>query len=411
MDPAPPPGPTSDDVEPGMTATDSGDVTDEVDEAEGVAPSRRAALIRTGIVVGVLVLVFGVILPRYIDYQEVVEAFRELTLPQFLLMAVLMSLAWLVNGLVFSVLVPGLSLARGTASYLILAGIGASVPMGPWNMGVVWVVMRGWGVQIRAATSGIALYGIVNQLAKLALPALALVALGIAGSLGAETSGLALAIAILCTVILIVAAGVLIALVRSDRTADWITRKIQAIVSWTFRWLGRAAPDVSAGVRAFRDQLGEVVRRRGLASMIVAILAQLALWVVLVAALRIVGVPERTLSPSEVLAVYALTAVITIIPLSPGGAGIPELLYIGGLTTIAGGSNEAAITAGVMLFRLFQWFLPIPLAWILLKVTRRGRPILPTSAELRTYARDSAPAQDSAPPPVPGDTIASGEGS
>ena len=41
-------------------------------------------------------------------------------------------------------------------------GIGASVPFGPWNMGVLWVVLRGWGIPNIPATSGIALYGVVH---------------------------------------------------------------------------------------------------------------------------------------------------------------------------------------------------------------------------------------------------------
>ena len=73
------------------------------------------------------------------------------------------------------------------------------------------------------------------------------------------------------------------------------------------------------------------------------------------------GIPETVLTPVEVLAVFALTSVITIIPIAPGGAGIPELLYIAGLTTIAGPTWEGLITAGVMLYRLFQWFVPIRL--------------------------------------------------
>ena len=57
--------------------------------------------------------------------------------------------------LVFSALIAGLVvLIRGTMSWLILAGIGASVPFGPWNMGVLWVVIRGWGVGQRAGDVG-----------------------------------------------------------------------------------------------------------------------------------------------------------------------------------------------------------------------------------------------------------------
>jgi uncharacterized membrane protein YbhN (UPF0104 family) len=78
--------------------------------------------------------------------------------------------------------------------------------------------------------------------------------------------------------------------------------------------------------------------------------------------------------------------VITIIPLSPGGAGVPELLFISAFTAIAGEQYNAAITAGVFLYRLYYWFLPIPLAWILLKVARRGKSMLPTTAELKAAA-------------------------
>ena len=59
------------------------------------------------------------------------------------------------------------------------------------------------------------------------------------------------------------------------------------------------------------------------------------------------------------------------------------------LTAIAGDSWEGLITAGVFLFRLYAWFLPIPLAWILLKIVRRGQPMWPTTAELKTMASTS----------------------
>jgi uncharacterized membrane protein YbhN (UPF0104 family) len=113
---------------------------------------------------------------------------------------------------------------------------------------------------------------------------------------------------------------------------------------------------------------------------------------VLIAALRVVGIRDSVLSAADIFAVFALVNVLTIIPISPGGAGIPELLYIAGMSAIAGPQNESTIAAGVFLFRLFQWFAPIPIAWVLLKVARRGKPMLPTTAELRAYARDDAAA-------------------
>ena len=108
-------------------------------------PGRRDALIRIGIVVGVLVVVFGIILPRFIDYQQVINTLQGLTLRDYLVVSVFGVITWIVTGAVFAMLIEGLGMIRGLEAYLILTGIGASIPLGPWNMAVVWVVIRGWG--------------------------------------------------------------------------------------------------------------------------------------------------------------------------------------------------------------------------------------------------------------------------
>ena len=356
--------------------------------SQAAPPSRRSALLRSGLIVGVLVVVFLVILPRYIDYSEVAAAFSALTLNEIAIMTVLGIIAWFVSGLVFCALIPGVSIIRGPTSWLILSGIGSSVPFGPWNMGVLWVVIRGWGVANIPATSGIALYGIVNELSRLFLPLFAVIVLAVTGDLSkAQNADKAWAVAVISAIAFVVATAVIIAVVRSERAADWLGRTLQRIVSWTLQRLGRdQAPDVSGSVHRFRDQLGLVIRDRGLAALAVSIASQFAWIAVLTVALRLTGVPQSVISLGEIFGVYALVMVLTIIPLSPGGAGVPELLFISGFTTIAGSGYEAAITAGVFLYRIYYWFVPIPLAWILLKVVRRGKSMLPTTTELKAAA-------------------------
>jgi len=124
--------------------------------------------------------------------------------------------------------------------------------------------------------------------------------------------------------------------------------------------------------------------------LLIAICAQFAWAIVLLVGLRVVGVPETVLSTGEIFAVYGLVMVITILPLSPGGAGVSELLFISAFSALAGPTYEAAVTAGVFLYRIYFWFAPIPIAWILLKAVRRGRSMLPTSTELKSYASGSA---------------------
>jgi uncharacterized protein (TIRG00374 family) len=219
-------------------------------------------------------------------------------------------------------------------------------------MGVVWVVVRGWGIPSQPATSGVALYGVMNQLARLALPLVGAVALAATGLLG-NASGPALVIAVISIVVFFVATGLVIAIVRPDRVADWLGRTGQRIVPWTLRHLGRSGgPDVSGAIHRFRDQMGEVIRARGLVALLVSIVAQVSWSILLIIALRFCGVPENVIPAADVT-VFALVSVITIIPISPGGAGVPELLYIAGFTAIAGAQWQAAITAGVFLFRLY----------------------------------------------------------
>jgi uncharacterized membrane protein YbhN (UPF0104 family) len=380
-------------VLPTATATDGPDesaLDSDAGNAPNVAPpSRRAAILRTGLIVAVLLVVFGIILPQYVDYSEVIAAFRDLTLPQLLAMTALGMMAWVVSGMIFSALIEGLSVIRGTMSWLILAGIGASVPLGPWNMGVLWVVVRGWGVRNAPATSGIALYGVINILSRMVLPLFGILALAASGDLSdSEDASAAWAIAVISAVAFIVVTALIVGIVRSERIAAWIGRTGQRIVAWVFARLGRpGTPDVARSIAHFRDQLGEVIRRRGFVALGMAILSQLAWVFVLTAALRVCGVSTDELGIGEIFGVYALVMVITILPIAPGGAGVPELLFISGFTAIAGSGSEAAITAGVFLYRMYFWFVPIPIAWILMKVARKGKPILPGTAELRDYAR------------------------
>jgi uncharacterized membrane protein YbhN (UPF0104 family) len=256
-------------------------------------------------------------------------------------------------------------------------------------MGVLWVVVRGWGTSNTAATSGVALYGVINILSRMFLPLLGIVAVALAGDLASsKNAGAAWTIAILSAVAFVVVTSLIVGIVRSERIADWIGRTGQRVANWVLQRLGRTGtPDVAGAIHRFRDQLGLVIRQRGLAALTIAVASQFAWAVVLLVALRVCGVPEQALSAAEVFAVYALVMCVTIIPLSPGGAGVPELLFIAAFSALAGTQYQAEITAGVFLYRLYFWFIPVPLAWLLLKVARRGKPILPTTSELRDCAK------------------------
>ncbi len=350
-------------------------------------PSRRDAFIRIGLVAGVLFIVFGLIMPRFIDYQAVLETLQGLTIRDFLVVGVFGVIAWVLTGAIFTMLIPHLGFVRGTEAYLILTGIGASIPLGPWNMAVLWVVIRGWGPSAADTTGGVLLYGIFDQLSRFGLLVIAGLVLVIAEGLNRDISvatGVVVGCLIVGIVLFVLVGGGLILVVRSERLARKLGRWAERVVGAVIHRLGRASvPDVEGALVRFRLNLGDTIRARGLPAFVVAMISKLAWALLMIVAMRVVGVSAKTLPDAVILGTVAVVFVITVLPISPGGAGVPELLYLSIFSTYTGGADSSAMTAGIMLFRAFQWFLPIPLSWILLGLSRRGRPLLPTRAEFQ----------------------------
>jgi uncharacterized membrane protein YbhN (UPF0104 family) len=382
------PGDSGTTVEAGSTADPIAPPDTAGSAPSGVAgtkpPSRRDAILRVGIVVAVMVVIFGIILPKYIDYQDVIETLQGLTIQQFLIVGVFGLIAWFLTGAIFAELIPGLGFIRGTQAYLILTGIGASIPLGPWNMAVLWVVIRGWGLPLQTTTGGILLYGIFDQLSRFGLMAVAGVFLFISEGLNSGVSveaGLISTFMVIGLGLFILLGGGLVLVVRSERLARKIGQITERVVGAVLRRLGRKVPDIEGSLVRFRVTLGDTVRQRGIASFIAAMLSKFAWALLMIVSMRVVGVTQEVLPASIIFAGVAAVFVITILPISPGGAGVPDLLYISIYTTYTGGADSSAISAAVMLFRAFQWALPIPISWILLSRSRRGKSLLPTKAE------------------------------
>jgi uncharacterized protein (TIRG00374 family) len=107
----------------------------------------------------------------------------------------------------------------------------------------------------------------------------------------------------------------------------------------------------------FRGRTVELVRRRWIPITVTSLVSHLSLYLVLLVALRDVGVSEAEVSWAEVLAVFAFARLATAVPFTPGGAGVVEAVLIGGL--VAAGGDRAEVTAAVLIYRALTWGLPI----------------------------------------------------
>jgi putative heme transporter len=340
----------------------SASVTGDPPEAAGAPGGRRGS--RLGIVLAgaYFVVIFGVLLPQVVDYGEVVAAFL-VTPPLPLAIVALLGLAcWWLEAIALQVLVPGLRQGRAFLAFLAMAAVGNTVP-GPVDLAFGYRMFRTWGVPPPLATMSLTLSSMFEQVGKLLLPALAILLLTLEGVVPAWGYPLALVLVVPVAVGL----GVVAQVLRSDAFTQRVGRIMTRGSGTAARRLHRSAPgDLTGRVMDFRARARDLLVRRGAIGIGMQIVLRAAWFVALLAALRATGVGADLVTTGQVLGVYALVMAVTILPIAPGGAGLPELLYITIFTAIAGEAAATPIAAGVMLFRAFQWFLPIPIGYLVL---------------------------------------------
>lgn len=94
----------------------------------------------------------------------------------------------------------------------------------------------------------------------------------------------------------------------------------------------------------FRGRTVELVRRRWVSITPTSLVSHLSLYLVLLVALRHMGVSDADVSWAEVLAVFAFARLATAVPFTPGGAGVVEAVLIGGLVAAGGLGDPVAGT-------------------------------------------------------------------
>jgi putative heme transporter len=331
--------------------------------------SRSHSLARLALVLAYLFVVFGILLPNVIDYGEVVAALQAAP-PQALAVVALIGFGcWILEGLAIKALMPGLSVVRSVTAYLSMAAVGNTIP-GPVSLAVGYALFRSWQIPPGISALGISLNSLLAQVGKLLLPAIAILFLTLAGTI--PTWGY-FAAALIATPVVI---GSLIAVwvLRSEAFARRVGAMAERATDAVMHRIRRPEPeDLTGRLLDFRDSAHDLLRRRAVPTVVTQVLVRAGWGVCLFASLRAVGIGPEILPADVILAVYAAVVAITVIPIAPGGAGLPELLYIAFFTRyVADPQYDDAIAAGVMLFRVFQWFALIPVGYVVLLIARRA---------------------------------------
>jgi uncharacterized protein (TIRG00374 family) len=333
--------------------------TSESGAAAGATPghSTRRKVISGVISLVVVVAIFVYAIPKIADYGEVWSTVTKLTpLEIGSLVAVMvfnLFTYWLAN----MAALPGLKLGQSAVLTQTTTTVANTVPAGgAVALGLTYQILRSWGFTGSSIALYIGVTGIWNIFTKLALPVLSIVVLTFTGH-----GGGAYLVAALIGVVILVVAVVLLALVFwRESFARRVGDRLGRIVSW-FKRLAHKEPITDGADRAssFRADTVELVHRRWLSITLTTVLSHLALFFVLLLSLRHVGISEQEVSAAQVFAVFAFGRLLTALPITPGGLGIIELGYIGGL--VAAGGDKPEVVAAVLLFRVLTYGIQIPL--------------------------------------------------
>ena len=324
-----------------------------------------------------LAAVFVVALPRIVDYRAVALAIASLDPRDVLLLAGATCLAYVANAAPQRILVRELSWRHAVGADLAGRAVASTIP-GPTDLATRLLLYRQWAIPLDKASAGLVIGGLLETVSSLVLPLIAVVVVVVTGGAIERAGAMLAAIGVIVLGLFTV---VFVAIVRSERLArrigDWLARA----TGWVFARLRRPPPTgVSNAVMDLRSELHDILNRDGLEAYGAAVLAKLAWFVVLMVSLRACGVGPEVISPATVLATMAVVSFVALVPITPGAIGVSEVAYIALLTTAIDPAYAAQVAAAVLLYRVAQWLIPIPLGWALFIVMRRGHGLFAETA-------------------------------
>jgi uncharacterized membrane protein YbhN (UPF0104 family) len=343
-----------------------------VTDASATPHSRPAwkRSLRPVLVIAALAVVFGWLLPQFIDYQQVWEALTALDAWEI---AVLLGLGLArvpTEALMYRAFLPGLSLRRGTEAYL-SANLAGQVLPPPAPSVVQYGYFRGGGYGPDAA--GLAALGsfVFPTIGRLLLPLVALVLLLATGEVN-DSLLLAGEISLVITVASAIAGYCFL---RAERSARWLGAKLQRPLSWTLIKLKRDPIEDGAAHAADLRTSMLAVLREGWALGSIGVAANLLLtYIILLAALRFVGISGSELPAADAFAAFAIAFWAgAVFPITGSGLGVVDAVLIATLVELSSASDDALLAAA-LLWRVFYSVIPLPPGAITLSRFRKANP-------------------------------------
>ncbi|MBI1351345.1 MAG: hypothetical protein GC156_09520 [Actinomycetales bacterium] len=325
-------------------------------------PWRR--LLRPILLVGVSLLVGRIIIGLIgsIDWGAVVSSLARLSWTSLPLLVGLLLVRQSFNAIPLARFVPGLGWWRSAQNDVTANLLGVVTPP-PGDVVIRVSMFRSWGLNPVDGMAGVTLNSLTFYVIRFAAPALGVVVL-----VGEElsTGRTWLAVGSLAIAAVIVVALVLVS--RGERLAFLVGTVAGSVVA---RFREDTEPERwGAAVLDFRGRMSTRLSR-GLPGALAALAGMVIVdGLVLLAALRSVGVPADALSAVWVLGAFLIAYPLTALPLA--GLGVLDAALVVAFVDVAGTSLEPEVVAGLIVWRLVTIGGPLLLGLLALGNWRRN---------------------------------------
>jgi uncharacterized membrane protein YbhN (UPF0104 family) len=351
--------------------------------ADGTArrssPGRMA--LRIGVSLVLIVAIFYYLL-RDISLSDVWAAITDMTWGELATLAVAAGWNLVTYAFVWMTVTPGLGFGRAMVMTQATTAVTNTVPAGSAiGVGMTYAMLGGWGFSRGRTTIAVLVSGVWNAFAKLSIPVLALALVALQGN---ATAGRVMA-ALLGIGGLVAAIVVFALMLRSEHMAERVGVTAGRVVSRLLALVRR--PPVQGWELAtvkFRNRTVDLLEHGWFPITAATVISHLSLYLVLLVALRAVGVSNAEVGWAAVLAAFAFARLATAIPFTPGGAGVVEAVLITGLSAVGG--DKAQVVAAILVYRALTWALPVVVGAACLLWWRRQSLTAPAGAASTTQA-------------------------
>lgn len=277
-----------------------------------------------------------------VDWHQVGVALQKLTWAQAPLLVALLLLRQTLNGVPLAVFVPGLGLWRGVQNDLAANLVGTLAPP-PGDVVLRVSMFRSWGIAAVDGMPGVTLNSLVFYVIRFSVPVLGVVLL-----LGEDVAGAQVWLSIGSLVVAALMVTGLVLVSRGERAARLLGLRAGRLVS---RFRDGVDPEAwAAGVAGFRSTMSERLVR-GLPPSMAALTGMvLTDALIVLVALRMVGVPAALLPALVVVGTFLLVYPLTALPLA--GLGVLDASLVVAYTEVAGVAAEPTIVAALVLWRV-----------------------------------------------------------